>query len=400
MIDIARDAIAPDRLEPLRLLAATPGSEHYLDPDAVDIEAWNHIGDPLCEDLLTLMRERRLMGGDIFANARKLEADGEPAAVAFFADVEAIPEWADFEAMRQGAAMGRRNPIGMLFGMHGGLPFTYTDPATAAVMESTGRLGQRGDYRRRFWETATGFIGALDVDEMRPGGREWEKWVRIRFLHTMIRLGIRRSGRWELDSMPIGQDAKAAATHIFGPYRVNIIRYFGGRVTQAEEDSFALMWRWVSRLQGVNNQLLGRTHDEQFRIQTRLHQFLYGPSATSRELTAAVIDGAAATREYLLPRRLHAALVRQLLAADMVDTLRGRDVQGDLGLRRDPAAEFALRVVTGALWSVNQLARGSATRRLLERRGGQFIDYVVERGLDGVKAEYRGTPVAGVATDK
>ena len=35
---------------------------------------------------------------------------------------------------------------------------------------------------------------------------EWEKWVRIRFLHTMIRMGILRSGKWtRTEATPISQ---------------------------------------------------------------------------------------------------------------------------------------------------------------------------------------------------
>ncbi len=401
MPSAVHQSFASDRIAAVHALAATPGSEAYLAPDLIDVEAWNFVGDPLCEALLTVMRERRLMGGDIYANARSLEADGVPEAVAFFADVEAVPMWADFDAMRSGAAMAKRNPVGLLFGAHGALPFTYIDPATAKVMNSTGRLGAGGDYQRRFWETATGFVGAIDVDGMKPGGAEWQKWVRIRFLHTMIRMGILRSGRWDLrESMPIGQVPSAGTAHLFGPFRVAIIRFMGGHVTKAEENSFALMWRWIARIEGANNQLLGRTHDEQFRLQSRIHQFLYHPTEDAAVLTEALIEGSARTKQFGLPKRLHAALVRRFLTEDMMQTLPGRHFADDLGMKSDRAADAALLAVTSGLRAFNQLTRIPGLKRASERRGIQLINHVVEHGLDGVKAEYRGTPVAGVATDK
>ncbi|NMN99024.1 oxygenase MpaB family protein [Antrihabitans stalactiti] len=391
-----------DRVAALTALARTPGAEVYLDPDKVDLEAWNHVGDPLCEDLMAVMRERKEMGGDIYVNARRLQDEGVPEAVAFFADVEAVPSWLDVDSLRRGASMGRRNPVGMAFGMHAALPYTYIDPATAHVMGSTGRLARGGDYRRRYYETAAGFVGALDVDGMLPGGERWILWVRIRFLHTMIRMGIDRGGRWPMyeTGTPISQLATSGATYIFGQFRVNIIEYFGGIVSQEERDGFALMWRWVSRIVGANNQLLGRTHAEELELQTRQHRFLYAATDGAARLTADVVAGAAGMPVFGKSRAFNHAVARRLLAPTMTDTLTDHPVQHDLGLTPAPAAEFAVRLFAGAMHGVNQATRLRPVRRLADARGLQFMDWFVERGLKGVKAEYRGTPVAGRPTDQ
>lgn len=392
--DIAR------RVEQLKQLALQPGSEVYLEPNQIDLEAWNHVGDPLCENLFLLMRENKLLAGDIYLNARQLQLEGVPEAVAFFADVEAIPSWLDFEAMKAGANMGRRNPIGMMFGMHGGLPFTYIDPATAMVMGSTGRL-QGLTYRRRFWETATGFVGALDVEGMKPGGKRWEQWVRIRFMHTMIRMGILRTNQWNLPTaIPISQVATAATVQIFGPYRVNIIRYFGGIASKEEQNSFSLMWRWIARLEGANNQLLGRTHEEQFKLQTLMHHFLYGKTDKAYEMTLGLIDGVASMKEFLLPKRIHAAIVRHLLNPEMMETVDGHNFANDLGLPQDHPASVALQGLTKILKLGNLITQLPIVKSLAEKYGQQFLDFVVAKGLDGIKAEYRGTTIGGTATDK
>lgn len=386
------------RIERARVKAATPGYEVYLDPDLIDFEAWNAVGDPLAEALITELRSRKQMGGDIYANARKLEADRNPAAVAFFADVEHIPAWADFEAMRPGAAMGRRNPFEFVAMLHGALTFTYMDPATCRVMNSTGRLAKAdvSDFQRRFWETASGFVGALDVDGSKPGGARWERWVRIRLLHTMIRMGIHRSGRWDIPTtIPISQLAVAAATHPFGRYRVNIIRSLGAHVTDEEEKSFSLMWRWVSRIQGANVELLGATDADEFRISKASHEYLYGPDEISREVTDKLIDGLASMRFFRMSRRMHAAIVRRQLAPEYVQTLAGRDIVTDLGLSRDPAADRRVAVLTQSIRGFNQLMRIPPIRRLSSMYGLSFLEYVIDRGLGQTKADYHATPVAG-----
>lgn len=391
-----------ERVAAAEALARTPGAEVYLDPADVDYEAWNHIGDPLCEDLLGVMRERKLMGGDIYANARALEADGVAEAVAFFADAEAIPSWLDLDALRAGASMGKRHPVGLLVGVHSALPYTYIDPATVEVMGATGRLARGGDFGRRYWETATGFIGALDVDGMMPGGERWIQWVRIRFLHTMIRTGIRRGGRWTLGDQgtPVSMLATAASDFIFGQHRVRIIEYMGGVVTREEREGFSLMWRWISRIEGANNQLLGRTHSEDFELMSRSHQFLYRRTDGAARMTGDVVTGTAGMRTFGRSRRLNRALMRQLLGPALTETLPGYDVRGDLGLEPDPLAELAVKAGAGLLRLLNQLTRLKPVRRLADRRGQEFLDYVVGRGLDGVRATYRGTPVAGQPTDR
>lgn len=391
------------RVSEVTALARTPAAETYLAPEEVDYEAWNHVGDPLTEDLIALMRARKLMGGDLYVNARTLQEEGVPEAVAFFRDVETLPSWFDVDALRTGASMGRRNPLGMSIGMHSALPFTYIDPATAEVMSATGRLSSGSiDYRRRMAETAAGFVGALDADGMLPGGDRWILWVRIRMLHTMIRLGIHRSGRWprSTEGTPISQLATAACTHIFGQHRVSVIEFAGGVVSQEERDGFALMWRWVSRLQGANNQLLGRTHAEEFALQSRQHQYLYEPTKKGAELTEHVISGATATGKFGGSRAINHALTRQLLAPRMTPTLPSGDVRECLGVAPAPRAEAIVRTASVLLRVPNQLTRLKVVRDYFDRNGQKILDAAVERGLRGVKPDYRGTPVAGEATDQ
>jgi hypothetical protein len=386
-----------ERIDAAAAKAKIPGYATAVHPDGVDVAAWNHVGDPLAEALITQMRERRLMSGDIYANARLLEFEKNQAAQDFFADVEHVPGWCDFDAMHAGAAMTSRNPVGLVMGMHGALPFTYVDPATAAVMGSTGRLsGRDTDFERRFWETATGFIGAMDVDEMKPGGNRWEQWVRIRLLHTMIRLGILRSGRWNLDaSMPISQAATASGAHIFGTYRANIIKALGGYVTDEEHASFSLMWRWIARIEGANAELLGETPEEQLAIARHISHYLYQPNADSRAVTAAMLDGLDAMSLFPLNRRLHGAVLRRLMHESVIGALPGEDVPTDLGVTADPIVDATVALTIGGMRVANQSMRIPAVRRAAERIGGRMVDRILDRGLSGREADYRPTPVKG-----
>lgn len=111
-------APAPDliaRADQLRALASEPGAEVYLDPELIDVEAWNLVGDPLCEALLGHMREHRLMGGGRpLRHRRRLEAERRGELMAYVAErivphkrirlvdfIEAVPKSASGKILRK-----------------------------------------------------------------------------------------------------------------------------------------------------------------------------------------------------------------------------------------------------------------------------------------------------------
>jgi hypothetical protein len=210
----------------------------------------------------------------------------------------------------------------------------------------------------------------------------------------MIRMGILHADQWKLPTaMPISQVASAGTAQMFGPYRANIIRFFGGEISKEEEDSFALMWRWIARLEGANNQLLGHTHEQQFQIQTRIHQFLYSKTKEAVEVTQGVIEGTSAMKIFPLSKRMHTAIIRRLLSEEMLQTLPGYNFPDDLELPKDRPAALALEVVSGSLKLLNKITHIPPVKKLAERHGLRFLDHVVEKGLDGIRAEYQATAI-------
>lgn len=387
--------VSADRIAAVWRKAATPAYSGVIAPQRVDIEAWNHIGDPIAEALITYLRERKMMRGDLLATARQLRGAGVVEADRFLTDVEWVPGWVDFDAMRPGAAMGARCSVGMMLGIHGAFPFTYVDPATARVMASTGRMTRAGtDFRRRIWETAAGFVGALDVNAMKPSGPRWEQWVRIRLLHTCIRMGVLRSGRWNHSlGGPISQPPTALGAHIFGRYRVNVIKYLGSRVNDDETESFHLMWRWIARIEGANSELLGVTADEQFQLAARMGETLYGPNDDSRSATAAMIEGLTQMKAvFPLSRRAHVGVIRALLAREVTEILPDVDVAAALGLHQDRRTDL----IAAAVISVNRgLSRVLDVLPSTPDLDLRLTRGVVDRGLRYRQPSFLATPVAG-----
>jgi hypothetical protein len=370
-------------------LAAQPAREVLVDPETVELEPWLHVGDPLAETAIKALQAHKLIRRNLIPGIRELASEGNQACIDFLGDVETPPSWADFDAMRAGGVMGQRNPLPLILGMHGTLPMTYADGFASPVLVGTGRLA--GDLPRRLFETATLFLGVLDTDEMRPGRSEWERCVRIRLMHTMVRVKTLQSGKWDLSfCQPVNQLSTAAGPYIFGEHRVRILREFGARISDEEADSFYLMWRYVTRVMGTVPELLCRTADEQRILDRRIMSVLYTPNDDSRALTQALLDGLTGVRQLPpFPRAVHEAIARRVLSPPVVGPAVKGDVANDLEIPRHPVLDRALSVLAHALRLYGFAHCIPLLARQSQRLGRLALHRLLESGLAGVPADYQ-----------
>lgn len=100
----------------------------------------------------------------------------------------------------------------------------------------------------------------------------------------------------------------------------------------------------------------------------------------------------------MLPHSVHEAVVYNLLDVKLAKTGRpDQDAREILGLTRTWRGQIALDALRAVLIVANQVTRLNAVKRLGDRYGQQLLDTVVNRGLDGIKADFR--PTGNVATD-
>jgi hypothetical protein len=370
-------------------LAAQPGREVRVDPETVELEPWLHVGDPLAEAAIVELRAQKRIRRNLVPEIHKLASEGNQPCIDFLRDVETPPSWADFDAMRAGGAMGQRNPLPLILGMHGTLPMTYADGFASPVLVGTGRLA--GDLPRRLFETATLFLGVLDTDEIRPGRAEWERCVRIRLMHTMVRLKTLESGKWDLSfCQPVNQLSTAAGPYIFGEHRVRILKEFGARVSDEEADSFYMMWRYVTRVMGAVPELLCHTADEQRILDRRVMSVLYTPNDDSRTLTHALLDGLTDVRQLPpFPRAMHEAIARRVLSPSVVGPAVKGDVSNDLEIPGHPILDCCLSLLGLALRLYVLAHRIPPLARQSQRLGRLALHRLLESGLAGVPADYQ-----------
>ncbi|MFJ2837949.1 hypothetical protein ACIO52_21575 [Nocardia sp. NPDC087230] len=370
--------------------ALIPAREVIASAEEIDYEAWDHVGDPLGEALIADMRARNMMKGDLIANARTLRDQGIRSAVDFLAEVEYVPSWLNFDELQDGVDWAARNPIGFALGFHGALPWSYLDSHTAAVFAATGRLRDGGDYSRRLFETARGFISTFDVEGMKPGGQQWETWVRVRLMHTMVRIGLQRSGKWTLDGVPVSSLSLGAGVFLFGWYRAAIAQWVAGPTSRREIESWMRMWQWVARLQGAPVECIQSSLDVQRDIDARILGLLYRPDAQSKALVAANYRGLSETTGFrALPLKAHEAIGWNLLKLPASTRYGGLRVPEELGLRRHKLLTPIVAAMAAGLRFVHQIYRIPLVRRRAASAGIKFMAVFVERGLAGKDADFR-----------
>lgn len=346
------------------------------------LEPWLEVGDTLAESVVRTLRARHLPLSQPLKAMRRLAAEGEPACTALLHDMETPPAWADFDAMRRGGAMGYRHFLQLSIALiHGGLMTTFSTADAARILVGTNRLEQ--NVVRRLFESATLFFGVLDTEALRPGGSAWEICLRVRLMHTMVRLRLLDGGHWDgAGGQPINALHTAAGPLFFGAMVLERLQKLGGSFSEAEGEGYYLLWRYVTRLLGVPEDLLGDSSAEQRILDARILPYAFNPDANSRRLAEVLLGSLhRVPNAERVPRAVHEVLVREMLGEPRADAM---------GIARHPRGIMRLaRGIMHGLRLYGWMLRLPGLRQLSAAYGRRYMDRLVERGLAGVATDFQ-----------
>ncbi|MCZ8379372.1 oxygenase MpaB family protein [Mycobacterium sp. CPCC 205372] len=236
-----------------------------------EIEALNFVGDPLSEDFLLAAKAAGLDREDDFAALSTLRAAGDSAAEALWRNINHVPSFLDFEAMRMVAGFNRRNFFAGPYFVAGALPFTYADPNVAHVLDFGGGLRRNGGQVKRFRETLRGVTSVNDVEALKPGGRAWEQWVRIRLIHSRVRMGISRTAEWDYRvGVPVSALRIAGGSYVFASFVPQVYLSVGATASAQEIEAITRVWQWITYLLGGPLEFLLGDLDEQEVVNRKL----------------------------------------------------------------------------------------------------------------------------------
>ncbi|MFN3586915.1 MAG: oxygenase MpaB family protein [Moraxellaceae bacterium] len=267
--------------------------------------------------------------------------------------------------------------------MHGGLLMSFAAPESARILAGTNRLAQ--NVVRRLFESATLFFGVLDTEALRPGGAAWEICLRVRLMHSMVRMRLLAAGGWdEAAGKPINPLHIAAGPLFFGSMVLQSLERLGARVSTEEALGYKLIWRYTTYLLGVPQALLGHTDAEQEVINAHILPLAFNPDENSWRLTDALMSGL--TRMPLfkyLPRGFHEALSRRLLGPELADAMH---------LPRNAAMQALVSAMVTGLQGYGLVLRLPGVSPRAATFGREFIDDFVRRGLGGVAVDFQEHP--------
>jgi hypothetical protein len=314
--------------------------------------------------------------------------DAPDALRALFAEIDHVPVWVDWSAIDRGGELLFRAGIagGIVLGAKS-LVLGYVSPAGNKPLVLSGRLKQQA--ARRLNETSRFVQAVCRPGGMRRHGDGFAITVKVRLMHARVRRMILQSGTWDEASLgaPINQHDMAGTQLLFSISLLEGLRSFGFKIATQESESYMHLWRYVSRLIGVDPEISVCSELEAQALADLIAATQDAPDADSRALTRALLEspheGAKtdeARRRATLTTNLGQGFVRALLGDEMADSL---------GVPRTPwrhAMEVA-RAATRATELLRETVPGA--RQALVDAGHRYWDRVVEIGLAGATAEFR-----------
>lgn len=264
----------------------------------------------------------------------------------FFAVVDTVPDWVDFDLLEKGARafrrMGRsRNDVLLQLSLIGGYRFGGPPDLLVATGGPTGSTAIRRLDETQKWGTAVGEPGG-----MRRGGEGFKLTVHVRAMHALVNHQFETNGRWDVAR--------------WGP----------------RDESRAVMhlWKYVGWLMGVDEEWLFDSERQQHRFNYHVVPVQDDVTPAGADLSRALVDGQRDLSYRRFPRLR--GQYERLRLLSMLRFFLGVDGLEDLGLPSVPPLAVG-PVIAGNVVKSTVVNRTAAGRRFLERVG----DHAARREL-------------------
>lgn len=304
--------------------------------------------------------------------------DAPPALRTFFATVDDVPDWVDFDLVNHGARAYRQfgssaADVLLQLALLGGYRFGGPTDLLVATGGLTG-----GTTMRRLGETQKWGIEVSEHDAMRRSGQGFQLTVHVRLMHALVNHRFESGDRWDTATwgLPINQSDQAATLGLFNGALLLGVRSLGVRVTP--QDSLAVMhlWKYIGWLIGVNEDWLFDTEREQHAFNYHVLLAQAHISEAGPQLANAILDAQDSLHFRRFPRLCRAYGRARLLS--MLRPFLGKQGMRDLDLPvRLPWASVV--VLTRNLLDHQVLGRTVWGNRRLHTRAAAARDTVMYR---------------------
>lgn len=311
--------------------------------------------------------------------------DPPPALAAFFAEVESVPDWVDWDLLTEGGGVYRRfgqNAADVLLQLSlvGGYRFGGPTDLLVATGGLTGDQTRRRLAETQKWATSLSEPGAmLPPRDGRPGGEGWRLTVHVRLMHAMVNAAF--EPRWDVArwGLPINQADQGSTLGLFDGVPLIGCRALGVPVSRRDSRAVMHLWRYVGHLMGVHEDFL--VEDERSRHRLNYHLLLAQAdlSPAGPQLARSVFEAQLRRRFAGWPARLQRWRGRfeQERLLSMLTVFLGPTSMRELGLPLRPPWALGYLVPLNT-WRYRVLGRTSWGRRRLDAWGRRVSRQVLE----------------------
>ncbi len=290
-----------------------------LAPSKAELQAFEKKGDLAADALVAKILSKGGPAGDLLTTAREMATLGDPTAEAFFEQVKNMPDWADFAEFEAGRALfNRAQPISLLaFGL-GNWCMTFMVPTIAEILLFSKR--SETDVRNRLMETLI-YVKDVVNGGLKPAAVGFESTLKVRLLHSLIRIKAKESGFWRHDSLPINQAEMGYLATLFRSVAIDTYEKFSIVMSESEIRSFMLLWRYANWLMGVDEALLPEELEGDRAHHQAYLDYFVEPDENSRRLLEAFYEEFSFREPLPLPRFAFEIATRAVMGSKLADKL-------------------------------------------------------------------------------
>lgn len=186
-------------------------------------------------------------------------ADAPAELVEFFEQVDAVPNWVDWDQLRRGSVAiwraGRFVPICLAYSSIG---YGFSSYGGTKALNFTRLLIEEERAGDRLSETLRWVAAVTTPDGMHRYGDGFKYSVRVRLVHCAVRFGVSRSPKWQWNEwgLPItNTDLFFTTSKVFCANLVSALERLGIRYTDREKEDIFALWRYIAYVMGVPDEL-------------------------------------------------------------------------------------------------------------------------------------------------
>ena len=295
----------------------------------------------------------------------------------FFKKLEEPPPWLDYKDFRAGIYVFNPNSDLMLAAFVAGVLVEGFATLIAKSFNITGRV--RGTHRR-LRQNIRQVTEIFYPGGLRRGGDGWATSIRVRFVHSQIRLLLAKSEEWDHAAWgtPLSAANLGFAISIFSQRLLHYSAALGTAFTEEEKASVLAIWRYTGYLMGIPESILYKDGAEADAIY-RIGQLCEPPAdADSATMANSLIGAVPAVAD-----------IDDEKEAQRVVGLAYRLSRALLGNPLADAFEYPRSWTFGALWAFRTSQRLQRLWKRSSIRSGNFVQLLSMSTYDEGGLSYR-----------